>query len=583
MKRRGLWVAMAALLVAAAPGDAPVADAAEQGDLEEIRALVRAGADVNAAQGDGMTALHWAAQRKDLPMAELLIQAGANVEATTRLSGHRPLHLASAEGSAELVHALLQAGADAKAATTTGVSAIHLAAESGAVDAIRALTAAGADVNTPDGYSARTPLMFAVAHDRIDAARALLDAGADVALTSQVVDYAARADKDRAERSRRNRMLDAARPAADSARPGAAERAQQNTGGGGRPVERPAAAPAEQRERALSYEQLVGKQGGLGALHFAARDGRIEATKLLLDRGAAIDQPTAGDQSTPLVVATINGNFDLARMLLDRGADPNLASEDGVAPLFATINHEWNLRTWYPQPTAGRQQSTSYLDLMKALLDKGADPNARLKQHLWHAAYNTGRMGVDFQGVTAFWRAAYSLDLAAMKLLVAHGADPHIPSTKPPGESRGEDDGPSDGPRADRSGLPPAKNGDPSVTALHAATGVGYGTSRVGQQHRHVPEGWLPAVRYLVDELGLDVNARDHEGYSAVHHAASRGDNAVILFLVERGADVNAVSRRGQTTIDMANGPQQRVQPFPETIRLLESLGATNSNRCLSC
>ena len=98
-----------------------------------------------------------------------------------------------------------------------------------------------------------------------------------------------------------------------------------------------------------------------------------------------------------------------------------------------------------------------------------------------------------------------------------------------------------------------------------------------------MPDGWLPAVKYLVDELGLDVNARDHEGYSAVHHAASRGDNEVIKFLVLRGADVNVISRRGQTTIDMANGPQQRVQPFPETIRLLESLGAKNSNRCISC
>ena len=105
----------------------------------------------------------------------------------------------------------------------------------------------------------------------------------------------------------------------------------------------------------------------------------------------------------------------------------------------------------------------------------------------------------------------------------------------------------------------------------------------MGQQHRHVPGGWLPAVRYLVEELGVDVNVRDADGFSAVHNAAARGDNEMIEFLAEHGADVTFVSRRGQTTVDMANGPQQRVQPFPETIALLESLGAINNHNCRSC
>ena len=115
------------------------------------------------------------------------------------------------------------------------------------------------------------------------------------------------------------------------------------------------------------------------------------------------------------------------------------------------------------------------------------------------------------------------------------------------------------------------------------ASGVGFGTSRVGQQHRHVPDGWLPAVRYLVEELGVDVNVRDADGFSAMHNAAARGDNATIEFLIEHGADVTFISRRGQTTIDMANGPQQRVQPFPETIALLERFGAINNHNCISC
>ena len=93
----------------------------------------------------------------------------------------------------------------------------------------------------------------------------------------------------------------------------------------------------------------------------------------------------------------------------------------------------------------------------------------------------------------------------------------------------------------------------------------------------------MPTVKYLVEELGANVNARDHNGYTAVHHAAARGDNAVISYLVQQGADVTFVSRRGQTTVDMANGPFQRIQPFPETILLLESLGAKNNHNCVSC
>ena len=107
--------------------------------------------------------------------------------------------------------------------------------------------------------------------------------------------------------------------------------------------------------------------------------------------------------------------------------------------------------------------------------------------------------------------------------------------------------------------------------------------ARAGNSHRHAPDGWLPTVEYLVEELGADVNARDHDGYSAVHNAAARGDNELIVYLVEQGADVTFVSRRGQTTVDMANGPQQRVQPFPETIALLESMGAKNNHNFLSC
>jgi len=114
-------------------------------------------------------------------------------------------------------------------------------------------------------------------------------------------------------------------------------------------------------------------------------------------------------------------------------------------------------------------------------------------------------------------------------------------------------------------------------------SGVGYGEGYAGNAHRSVPDGWLPAVKYLVEELGADVNARDHNGYTPLHHAAARGDNDLIRYLVDKGADVTAVSRRGQTTADMANGPVQRISPFPETVELLEKLGSKNNHNCQSC
>ena len=125
--------------------------------------------------------------------------------------------------------------------------------------------------------------------------------------------------------------------------------------------------------------------------------------------------------------------------------------------------------------------------------------------------------------------------------------------------------------------------GGPAVPALLAAAGTGYGEGFAANSHRYAPGGMLAAVKYLVEELGADVNQRDHEGNTALHNAATRGDNDMINYLVSKGADVKAVNRAGQTTVDMANGPVQRTQPFPETIKLLEGLGAKNNHKCVSC
>jgi ankyrin repeat protein len=326
----------------------------------------------------------------------------------------------------------------------------------------------------------------------------------------------------------------------------------------------------------------------LTPLLFAAREGNIEAATLLLKAGADINQVSGGDHSSPLLLATINGHFDLASVLLAHGANPKLASDAGATPLYATINVQWAAKSLYPQPTAQLQQKTTYLELMESLLKAGADPNARLTKHLWYMSYNFDLLGVNTTGATPFWRAAYGTDVPAMRLLKKYGADPILAyTTKTAGRLAGADapvesDSSAAGGK-DPSGLPPVPNGGPGVLSIHAASGVGYGEGYAANSHMHAPDGWLPSVKYLVEELGFDVNARDFNGYTAMHHAAARGDNELILWLVAHGGDVTVVSRKGQTTVDMANGPVQRVSPFPETVALLEKLGAKNSHKCKSC
>jgi ankyrin repeat protein len=583
--------------VAAEPAPSPIADAAMRGDTAAVRSLVAKGADVNAPQGDGMTALHWTALNGDMATLNVLLEAKAAVEPVTRVGNYTPLHLASSRGHGAAVTRLLDAGSRATAVTATGVQPVHFAAQAGSADAVRALLDRGVGVDVRDETHGRTPLVFAVSSNRLETMKVLIDRGADVAAATKAVDYVERSRQDNAERQARDREITASTGRAPVANSGGGLSADPPAGGNpaqaarGRGAGRGRAAandpddpddpdlpqsPRAGRGRGGSGPsaiQQIGRQGGFTALHYAARDGFADAAAMLLDAGLDIDRPSDGDRSTPMLVAILNGQYDLARTFLGRGAKPGLTSDDGVSPLFAVLNNEWALRTWYPQPTAGAQQRTSYLELMEALLEAGADPNARTRSHIWYAAYNTGRMGVDFAGATAFWRAAYALDVEAMRLLVRHGADPNIPTMTFGTAARPND----------QSNLPAVPAGGPHVPPFHAASGVGYGTSRVAQQHRTVPDGWMPAAKYFLEELRVDVNMRDADGFTALHHAAARGDNEMILYLVKQGANVLAVNRAGQTTVDMANSPEQRTQPFPETIKLLEGMGAKNNHNCRAC
>ena len=752
LRARFLGVAVLPLLLLGFWGgsDTPVADAAQRGDLDAVRALLRDGADVNAAQGDGMTALHWAAQHDDDELVDVLLYAGARVDSGTRIGHYTPLHLAARAAGTTVVEMLLDAGSDPNAATTnSGAAPLHLAAATGDPGVVATLADGGADVNGREGAWGQTPLIFAAANNRVVAMDVLLKAGADPSLPAYSVDVAEQARADAAAERRLSEFLAAFKEkegggpdwqptpnqvqaaieasreiqrrwpdVPDPANDGEGQSTLANQEGeeeeeDGKEEETPAGeagtevdeasepeevlepeqvaesgeeasgseekasgemadeadAADEEAEapRPMSYPEMVGSWGGLTPLLHAVRQGHAEAALRLLEAGVDINQTSSGDQTPPLLMAAVNGQFDLAVMLLERGADPNLASLAGTTPLFAVLERQWAPRASYAHPTEHLQQNTTHLEALEALLKAGADPNVRLKRHLWFMEYTFGVLrgsGINLQGATPFWRAAYALDVDAMRLLKEHGADPNIPTMKPPerrrrrppppeepkpveeaiaegeaeaeegqegeadaaegeqtaaseAEAEGEEaaaDEPETGAEAvgpvltnaegetdkeeneppagqergrdedeDLSGIPPVSVGGPAIFPIHAATGVGYGQSFAGNAHRYVPDNWLAAVKFLVEECKADVNVRDANAYTALHHAASRGDNEVVLYLVDHGADVTVLSRKGQTTADMANGPVQRVQPFPATISLLERLGSKNNHNCVSC
>jgi ankyrin repeat protein len=669
-----LILGVTAFVSAQQPATSPVADAAQHGDATAMRTLLKAGADASAPQADGMTALHWASERGDVALVDMLLVSGANPVAVTRLGDYTPLHLAARTGNAAVIRALLKAGASAKTPAASGVMPLHLAAAAGIADAATALIDAGADVNAKERESGQTPLIFAADAGQVATINVLLKRGADVNLASKAIDLSKVSALDRAASAQRRKVLDASvpkgsdptftqyeasiqagreivisgripppDPAAANAPAGGGRGGRGGAGGGG---------AGQGGAGAVNNDPLnqdgpppaISAKGGMTPLHHAARQGYVKAAAALLDGGADIDMKMA-DGNSPLLVAIINGEFDLAMMLIDRGANPNQISDGvGVTPLWAAVNAMWQPRTRFPQPQEMDLQKTTYLDLMDALLKKGADVNARIRTHPWYMVYTgcgNGNCGLSSTaGSTAFWRAAYGTDVAAMKLLVKYGADPNIPTMTAagggggrggggggrgggggagaaggaggraagaaPGGALDDPGGAAPAPAAaagaqgggrggggrggggaaggpDPSGLPPVPAGGPAVFAIHAVSGVEYGEGFAGNAHRHAPDSWLASLKYLVEELGADVNQRDDGGYTPLHHAAARGDNEMILYLVSKGADVKAVSRRSQTTADMANGPVSRISPFPETIALLVKLGAINNNKCASC
>ena len=550
------------MLLTAATGDTRLSDGAMQGDRDIVRSLLKQKIDVNAPQGDGSTALHWAAYRDDLEMVKLLLAAGADPKVTTREGAITPLLMACQNGNAAMIETLLKAGADANAVKTNGTTPLMMAAASGNADAVKTLLAHGANVNAKESAHGQTALMFAAALNRAAVIRVLMANGADASVATGVRKLErVRFDQDGNVVEEKTGEKAPEKPEAAAEQDDAAQtKARQ-------------AAEAVQRSdldllaHALAFKSVdyrlakpaaragdvanrpprkVGPDfmGGMTALLYAAREGHMDAVRALVETGVDVNQVN-GDKLSPMVTAIMNGHLDLAKYLLDHGADPNLAGLSGLTALYATIDVQWVPKTWFPQPSV-EQEKVTYLDLMKALLDHGANVNAAIGEKLWFRSFTNDYTWVDTAGSTPFWRAAQSSDLPAMKLLMEHGADAKL---------------------ANKAG----------ETPLMAAAGIGWAWN----WSVRAPYPAVDAVKYCV-ELGNDLNAADNRGYTALHGAAFLGDNAMVNFLSSKGAKTDVKSKAGDSAADMANGPTRFGQPHPDTVALLETLGSPNSNNCRS-
>jgi ankyrin repeat protein len=482
------------LAISGYASDARIADAAQKGDGAQVRSLVSQKADVNAPQADGSTALHWIVRADDLETADVLIRAGASVDAANR-RGITPLDLACVNGSAAMIRKLLDAGTNPNATHPDGQTPLMTTARTGNPDAVRVLLDKGAAVNAKDMIAEQTALMFAITENHPEAVRVLLDHGADVNARTLIVET----------------------PPATTG----------NLQGIGR---------AQNREKPVP-------QGAMTPLLYAARDGRTDIARMLLAAGAAVNQPEANGES-PLLVAINNGQTELAQVLLEKGADPNATDGFGRAPLWSAVDLR-NLDAAEGSGTNGVNREP-VLKLIRTLLDRGANANVQTKveppSRRWMMPFGA-RQWVNPAGQTPFVRAALAGDVAVLRLLLEHRADPNIPTLA-------------------------------GATALMSAAGIGWVPRQTFTEPK---ESILEAVRLCV-EHGADVNAANAKGFTALHGAAYRGLDDVVQFLVQKGAKLDAKDSEGRTPAVFAEGAYLAGNP-PEkkssTVALLQKLSTS--------
>lgn len=471
LQRTGFAIGLSVAGLLAAHAEPAIVDAAMNGDLKTVRSLARQADALAAAHPDGMTALHWAVQRRDLPMADLLLDAGADPALANR-TGAKPLYLAAQNGDAAIIGRLLEAGEDANAILTAeGETVLMLTAYTGNPAAVKLLLERGADANATQARG-QTALMWAAAEGHTAVVELLLAHGADPALGSVAST---------------------------------------------RPERRP--------------------PGGMTALLFAARQGKIDTARALLDGGANIDQAGA-DNTSPLLISILNGHYELASMLIERGANPNIADANGRTPLYSAIDLR-NVQ-WSQAPAPELPQAT-HLRMIEQLLAAGADPSIKITGKIGHRGSFDMRWS-DLKGGSAFSRAAWNGDIEVMRLLLAKGADPKVVTEK------GE-------------------------TALLLLAGAGW---PLGQGYLRSEEEITAALDLLVEELGLDVNAATTEGITPVIGAIFKGDNFVVQYLVDHGARLDVKDKEGRDVLTWAQGiaanEGQPPRPQPETEKLVREL-----------
>lgn len=538
----------------------PVADAAMNGDLTAVKTALRQGQGVDAPQGDGATALHWAAYRDDLGLADVLLAAGANASARNR-EGSTPLALAATNGSTAMIARLLDSGANVDETGPHGETALMFAARNGNIAAIKLLLDRGASVDQKEALRGTTALLWAAEQGHAAAVKLLLDRRANLAIASNPDTKGGTAYLAPPIQSRLQ-----SEQGAGGLR-GSGGRGPGQGRGGNRPRPQPAAgdsatdvvaaADAEAANRAFGRQQNT-SGGGLTALILAAREGDFETVRTLIEAGAQVNQLSNYGWS-PLLTATQNRHYRIGAYLLEHGADPNIANKGGWTPLYLATDNRNIEGGDYPVPVP----DMDHLDYIKALLAKGANVNARICGAASTAQQCRGdstetrtiftMQWVYEDGATPFWRAAQSGDVALMKLLLEHGADPKIATAH-------------------------------NVTPLAAASGIGW-VEGITFQWSEAEN--LEAVKLCLD-LGIDPNAADDEGRTALHGAAHKGSNDVVKLLAERGAKLDARDLGSRDTVNGAmlgvtwepiNYAQGLVRvgvqsaiPHPETADLLRKM-----------
>lgn len=443
------------------------------------------GGDVNRPEADGTTTLHHAVRDDDIDTVRKLLREGADPKVSNRY-GVTPLSLAATNGDPAMIEILLKAGADPNAALSGGQTILMTAARTGNANVVRTLIEHGATVDARERSYGETALMWAAAENHPDAAKVLIEHGADVNARSNPLEYS----KDRF---------------------------------------------------GLEGVMTILPHGHWTPLMYAARQGSLGAARTLAEAHADLNVVDP-DGTSALELAIINAHYDTAVMLLDKGADPNVADSAGMAALYAAVDMN-TLGEVYGRPARTFSDEASALDVIKAALRHGAKVNAPLKSAALYRAHTPGDGNLG-EGTTPLMRAARNADVDAMRVLLASGADPSMQE----------------------------KNG---TTALMLAAGLGHGLGVFAKEYATEP-AMLEAVKLLVAQH-VDVNAADNKGETALHFAALASD-PVVKFLVESGASLNAKDRQGRTPLDMAlgHGGRGRAGELPKvresTVALIHQL-----------